>query len=129
MLDMIITVSKDELLQKLRANRTRHSEVAKAALEGYKDEALALLTRHADAFSAGKAPDLSIRLARPTDHTRDYTRVIGMLEMHQGDVFDLDEDSYRKYVDDDWNWKREFLKMSSHYASESVTSNYGAFDE
>jgi len=121
---MEITVSKTDLLDILRANRAKHRETFEAALQGYAAEAKNLLEKHLESLRQGRTPAISIILDRPEDRTRDYSRVIGMLEMHQGDTFTLDETSYAQYVDDDWQWKRQWLKLSSAYAPESVTKNY-----
>ena len=123
-MDMTIRVSKTELLAKLRENQAKHRETFEAALAGYAAEARKLLKEHLKALSDGRTPKISIIIDRPEDHSRDYSRVIGMLEMHLGDEFELDETSYAQYVDDDWSWKRQWLKLSSAYAPESVTKNY-----
>lgn len=124
MMDMIITVSKQELLAKLQENRGKHRETFEAALAGYKAHAMKMLKAEIRALNEGRIPDISITISRPTDNTRDYDRVIGMLHMHTGDTFDLDETSYAQYVDDDWSWKRQWLKLSASYAPDSVYTNY-----
>lgn len=126
MMDMIITVDKAALLKKLQGNRETHRETFTAALAGYAAEAENLLREHLEYLSQGKTPKINIILARPEDRTRDYDRVIGMLQMHTGDTFDLDETSYAQYVDDDWSWKRQWLQLSASYAGDTVTRNYGA---
>jgi hypothetical protein len=123
--DMIITVSKDELLARLQENRSKHRETFDAALEGYSAHAQQILHDHLQALREGRTPEIRITISRPEDHTRDYDRIIGMMQMHQGDKFDLDEDMYAQYVDDDWNWRRQWLQLSSTYAAASVTKNYG----
>ena len=123
--EMIVNVKKDELISVLKANRDRHRTVFLAALEGYRQEALRTLKEHIRAIEEGRTPAIVITLARPEDHTRDYDHVIGMLEMHQGDEFRLDGQTYRNYVGDDWSWKRQWAKLSSTYANQSYTVNYG----
>ena len=127
--EMIINVDKSELLSVLEANRARHRTVFLAALDGYKKEALRVLRDQIKAIEAGKAPALHLILDRPEDHTRDYDRVIGMLKMDKYDTFRLDQDTFKKYVDDDWTWKRQWSKMSSNYAPASYTQNYKAVDD
>jgi hypothetical protein len=124
MYDMQITVKKDELLEKLAVNRAKHRTVFEAALNGYADQAQDMLEEHLAALKRGKIPEIRIVLARPEDHTRDYDRVIGMLKMHQGELFELDEQMYQQYVDDDWSWKRQWLDTSTQYAAKSVAANY-----
>jgi len=123
--DMQITVRKDDLLKKLRENRDKHHTVFQASLRGYSEHCHEILAAHIRAIDSGRTPEIRITVARPEDHTRDYDRVIGMLEMHQGDTFALDEVMYAQYVDDDWGWKRQWLKLSSEYAAGATIANYG----
>jgi hypothetical protein len=123
---MLITVQKDELLEKLEENRRKHRTVFEDALHGYADKMQDILEGYVNDMKRGRIPVIQIGLIRPEDHTRDYDRVIGMLKMHQGDVFELDEDTYRQYVDDDWGWKRQWLATSTEYAAGSVQANYKA---
>lgn len=119
-----ITVNKADLIKVMEENRRKHRAVFTDALLGYDQEALKVLREHIDALRAGKHPELRILLDRPEDHTRDYDRVLGMLKMHTGDTFELDEVSYRQYVDDDWAWKRQWIDTSTAYAAGSVAANY-----
>jgi hypothetical protein len=105
-------------------NRRRHRTVFNDALAGYEREAEKILREHVEALQKGKHPHIQIILDRPEDHTRDYDRVIGMLRMHTEDTFELDEGSYRMYVDDDWAWKRQWIDTSVTYAAGSVAANY-----
>jgi hypothetical protein len=120
-----ITVSKVWLITKMAENRDNHREVFEAALDGYRDEATRILENKIKALAAGKNPDIRILLDRPTDHTRDYNRVIGMLEAHTGDTIELDEQTYAQYVDDDWQWKRQWAQTSNTYAGAKYSEVYG----
>jgi hypothetical protein len=128
MYDMAITVKKDELLGKLRENREKHRTVFEAAMTGYEIHCRQVLGEHLAAIHDGRLPEIRIIISRPEDHTRDYDRVIGMLSMHTGDVFDLDEQMYQQYVDDDWSWKTQWVKMSNSYAPEATSRNYTVGD-
>jgi hypothetical protein len=125
-MELTITVNKADLLAKMKENRDKHRQVFIDSLEGYRKALLDELEAHVKDLQNGKAPVIHIGLPRPTDHTREYDRVIGMLEMDKGSEFTLDETTYAQYVDDDWHWKRQWLRMSSSYAAGSTISNYGA---
>jgi hypothetical protein len=120
-----ITVNKAELLTKLRENRENHRTVFDAALEGWRVEALARLEEKTAALKAGRLPDIKISLAMPQDHTKDYDRIIAMVEMHTRDYFTLSEYDFQSYVMDDWDWKRQFVRTSSSYAAATVSRVYG----
>jgi hypothetical protein len=120
-----ITVDKKWLLEKMMENRSNHREVFEAALDGYITHGTLLLEQKKQALLAGKNPEIHISLDRPTDHTRDYDRVIGMVTAHQGDTFELAEQDYAQYVDDDWSWKRQWARTSNSYAAGKFSEVYG----
>jgi len=121
-----ITVSKSELLDKVRENRARHRQVFLDSLEGWRKAALAKLEDTVRDLQGGRTPEIRFSLVRPEDHTRDYDRVIEMLEMDIDSEFVLDEQDFSQYVRDDWHWKRQWLQTSSSYAAGSTIANYGA---
>lgn len=120
-----ITVNKDELLTKLRENRENHRTVFEAALEGYRLQAVATLEEKLAALTAGRLPELKLGLVIPQDHTKDYDRVIAMVQMHTSSTFRLSEYDFQSYVMDDWDWKRQFVRTSSSYAAAEVSRVYG----
>ena len=120
-----INMDKDTLIKILQDNRVKHRRVFEDALEGYSREAERILTDHLKAIQMGKTPNVEIILDRPEDHTKDYDRVIRMLQHHLGTTFEIDEQSYRQYVDDDWAWKRQWIDTSNQYAASSVRTVYG----
>jgi hypothetical protein len=119
-----ILVDKANLIEIMEENRGKHRKVFNDALAGYARAAEQVLREHMETLRQGKYPEIRILLERPEDHTRDYDRVIGMLKMHTGDTFELDEQSYRQFVDDDWTWKRQWLDTNITYAAGSVAANY-----
>jgi hypothetical protein len=120
------TVRKDELLTILRGNQSRHRAVFEAALEGFHKEAQRQLNSTVKAIRNGSRRTVYVRLEAPQDHTRDYKRVIRMVEMHQGDTITLSEDDAAQYIEDDWGWKRAWLQNSSSYAAAAVAACYDA---
>jgi hypothetical protein len=119
-----ITVPKDELIQVIETNRDKHRTVFNEAMLGYAKEAETILQTYLNDIRMGKVRKIQIILDQPEDHTRDYDRVLGMLRMDIGDTFELDEQSYKQYVDDDWTWKRAWIDTSTQYAAASVYENY-----
>lgn len=126
-----ITVSTEELLAILEANRDKHRTVFEAALAGWRKAALKAVEECHSALERGKIPDLYLaaRLPLPEDHTRDYDRVIRMVNMHQSDRLDMDEQMFASYVQDDWGWKRQWLTTSNSYAAGTVSQAYGEQEE
>jgi hypothetical protein len=112
-----ITVDKNDLLEKMRGNRERHRVIFLEALDGYRQRAIEQLDGQLKDLRNGKTPQIYISIDRPVDHTRDYDRVIAMLEMHKGSEFTLSETDFSQYALDDWNWKRQWAASNSGYVS------------
>ena len=116
-----VRLRKIELLGKLGVNRDKHKEIFLEALEGYKKAIIdALESRLADA-KAGKRIDTYINLEQPIDQTKEYDRVITMLEMSLDAEIELDERQFAQYVMDNWSWKSQFLTTNSVYSRTAAT--------
>ena len=124
-----VTIDKNELLEKIRANRAAHRQIFEEALEGYRQRAIRILDEQIKDLRDGKTPQIIFGLDRPQDHTRDYDRVIMRLDMHQGSVFLLSEQDFAQYVLDDWNWKRQWAVSNSGYVSAGTRSAHTDYFE
>jgi hypothetical protein len=110
-----VTVKRMELLQVLMANREAHREVFLEAQEGYREEAIKEIDRMLEDARKTKIVRRSITLIEPQDHTKDYDRAIRMLEMCvQENVF-ISESEFAMFVQDDWDWKKQFVGSTSNY--------------
>lgn len=114
---MITNLKKDSLLGYLRDNRKEHRDIFEEAVEGYKKKAVELLEAHIARIKKSSLERVSVSIPVPVDHTRDYDRVISMIENTEDDVIELEEHEYAQYVLDDWAWQREFLSTNSAYSS------------
>lgn len=121
-----VTVPKNELIEKISANREEHRAVFESAIEGYRTFVMERLEARIVRLKEGKTIEETLYYAIPVDHTDDYTRVIDMLNMDTSDVITLDENMYRCYVDNEWSWARQFAASNSGYTVLRDTS-YGKF--
>jgi hypothetical protein len=120
--EMVITVEKTKLLEILKSNREKHLEEYRKARLGYMKAALFALEEHQNKFAAfnassdAKLPDLDFsKIPKPRCFAESYTRTINMLELHQGSMFTVDMAAYRRYVEDEWEWKGQHHMSNSHY--------------
>jgi hypothetical protein len=120
-----VTVMRGDLIEKMKANRDEHRAIFEEALEGYRARAIEILEEHLERIKKGKVERVAVMLPIPEDHTRDYDRVLMMLDMSVDEQIQLDERRFQQYVLDDWTWQREFLTASSNYSSRAR----GKFDE
>lgn len=111
-----IKVVKTLLLDILKKNRDAHRKIFEEAQEGYRSQAIKLFEAELVRAKAGKRFQVSFSLVQPSDQTKDYDRVIGMLEMDTEHDVLLSEKDYQSYVLDDWQWKQNFLFSNSSYS-------------
>lgn len=122
-MDLSTWVSRDELLDKLRANLTAHKKIVQEAVTGYIAAAHKELAHRLDQLEAGKVVALTFTLQPPQDMSEAYKTVIGMLEMSQDDKIELSVSEYRQLVMDEWDWMDQFLVSNSRY---SKLAEFGA---
>ena len=100
----------------MRANRDRHRQVFEEALEGYRKQMVAELETMLGDAKAGRRIRRAVKLPEPSDHTRDYDRLILMLELAKAERITLSEVEFSQYVLDEWGWRADFLSTSAAYS-------------
>ncbi len=111
-----ITVKKATLLERVQVNRDKHRAIFEEAVVGYRKQAVGMLEQHITRIRQGKVVAVQVYLPTPEDHTRDYDRVLAMLNMAEGTTVEVTEQEFSQYVMDDWAWKRQFLASNSTYS-------------
>ena len=117
-----IRVKKAELLEILKTNRDKHRAIFEEAIQGFRVAAIAALETEIFRIKQNKLERVSLSVPAPSDHTRDYDRIIQMLEMDMDDEVILGEQAFQYYVQDDWDWKRDFLCANSSYSAAATKS-------
>lgn len=112
-----VIVKRDALLEHLHENRAAHQGIFEEAVEGYKAEAVARLERHLERVKKGRMEIVQVYLEVPVNHTKDYDRIIRMVEMSVADEIELSQRDFSAYVMDDWTWKQQFLTSNSTYSA------------
>jgi len=115
-----VKVNRNELLDVVRKNREQHRKIFEEAIEGYRSAAIKELDAMLNEAKAGKRIRRTDSLVEPVDQTREYNKVIRMLEMSTEDVIELQEHEFSQYVLDDWGWKGQFLASNSAYSSTAM---------
>lgn len=112
-----VTVKRDELLTKLKANRDNHRELFLKAQEGYRKQVIEELEKQLEDARNGLSITRGIMLPDPVDHTDDYNTIITMVEMSVDDEIDLDTHSFNCYVMDKWEWSAMASEINTTYAA------------
>jgi hypothetical protein len=101
----------------LKENRGKHRDLFLKAQEGFRARAIEELDKMLECARKGDKVRLHVGLDAPEDHTDDYDRVIGMLEMSVDDNVEVDANSYECFVRDKWAWSLSAMAKNSRYAS------------
>jgi hypothetical protein len=114
-----VKVKREELLAKVRSNREAHRTLFIKAQEGYRKLVIEELDRMLKDAKEGLRIQRSVTLTEPSNHVKDYDRVITMLEMSVDDTITLDAQAFDRYVMDNWDWSRFALATNTAYAAET----------
>lgn len=104
----VVRVRREEVLERMRTNRTNHRAIFEDALIGYRKRVIEELDKMIEMARRGDRIRQNVGLLEPQDHTSDYDLVIDMLEMETEDIIELTQQEFAQYVRDDWAWKGQF---------------------
>jgi len=121
-----IKVKRVELLAKITENREKHRKIFLEALDGYQKKMIKVLLQMLKDVRKGKKIHHVIALPLPQDMTHSYDTVIGMLEMSAEEEIKLSSTDFSKFVEDKWEWSRNFLNSNSPYSTMAMTALGGA---
>jgi hypothetical protein len=117
-----IRVNKSNLIDILQKNRDAHKAIFVEAMENFRKMAIETLEENLKNAKSGKPLVLHVNLTIPRDMTREYDRVIKMLNMSEDAEIFLEEDDFQQYVQDDWGWKQQFLHTNSVYSARATSA-------
>jgi hypothetical protein len=115
-------MKKRDLLDILEKNRKEHRAIFVEAQAGFKNAVVKQLEERLKAARENRHVELFIRLNEPVDQTSDYDRVIKMLELSTEETVELNEQDFSQYVEDNWNWRHQFLVTNSAYSETASAS-------
>lgn len=129
---MSVMIKKDKLLSVLMANKEQHrsdyqkamrnwrrdvaEEAKKVVAEASEGTLKEISPNHGRGARGGKRhPLLAAVFDEPSSHLDAYTTVIGMLEMCEDETISLNRDQFCCYVQDEWDWKRDWVFSNTKY--------------
>lgn len=118
-----VKVKKGDLLEKLKANRQKHEQEYKEALQGFQETVVESLTTKAVELKA-KPPkeDVQVFLQAPQEYLEQYDQAIAMLEWSTQDEVELNGQEFAQYVLDKWSWKDQFAMSNTGYMEKARAS-------
>jgi len=115
--DLQIQVDRLKLISTLKTNLEAHKKMHQVALKGYHDTLVRVAEKNLSLAKEKKYPD-SFPHRKPTSYAEQYSRAIKMLEMSEDDKVTLSAVDFARFVEDDWDWKREFVAVSEVYRAD-----------
>ncbi len=114
--------SKAVVVETLTANLKEHRVIFAEAVEGYREEARKQLDEAIERLKAGAGPvNVYVMVSAPENHETDYEAVISMLEHSLDTEITFNDNQYRCYMLDQWDWQHQFLASNSVYSATAVT--------
>lgn len=125
-----VRIKKKKLLDIIKKNREEHRDIFLKAQKKYREVAINALDAQLTAARSGRPFVLQelTQLIAPEDHTKDYDRVIEMLEMCVDAVIVVSEEDFQHYVQDVWSWSKQWAYSNSRYVSSPKLSAMMAED-
>ena len=108
-----VLISKEKLLDKIIKNRNKHQVefvVAHVNWEKTVMETLRIALRKAEnnvEFTT------HFNIPEPVEHTDEYDVVISQIEWNEEGQIELDQQDFKRFILDDWEWKNTF-DMKTH---------------
>jgi hypothetical protein len=116
-----VNVDRNELLAKLKINLDLHRVEYQEALDEYQDRLLADLKLAVKKVNSTQNPtelkDFRFNIQFPQNHEDDFKDVIEMLEMSVDQTINLDAESFKAYIKNEWSWQHHFRASKMAYAT------------
>lgn len=116
-----VKVRREDLLEKLTANREEHAKEAAEAKENYREAVVKRLSEMLKQAKSGGKLETNVSLPSPQDNTRDYDNAIAMVQMSAEDIIELSAIEFRQYVLDQWAWRDSALLANSLYSGAAAS--------
>lgn len=110
-----VNVSRIQLIEIIQKNYDDYCKQYREAIADYRVALRLKLIEALDTVSELKQSDydvLSVKISfnPPVDHSKEYEEILEMLKMSVDDHINLDSESFRAYIKNEWNWTDSFLK-------------------
>jgi hypothetical protein len=118
-----VKLKKSELINKLKENRSVHTQTYSDAMDGYFVSAKKELEKKIKSLDAKKVVS-SFSVSVPKDHTKEYDKIIEMLEMSTDEYIELSAREFDMYVRDEWISENEKSMLRTYALSSANAASY-----
>ena len=110
-----VTVPRLEVIEKLKANLTRHKADYIEAVDAYYEGVEKKLKAELKKFKNKPRESVRVSLSFPVTFADSYETAIEMLEMSVDENIVLNRDMFVKFIKDEWEWKSLFAAGTLSY--------------
>ena len=124
---LTLNYRREEVIQRLKTNLTRHKQVLAEARAGYIQKAKEAMTQKMAALDKGKIVQLRFDLRPPTSYVDAYEDVIEAMSHAEGELVELTIEQQKAFMADRWDWQNDFLRANAKYSA-LATSAFETFN-
>ncbi|MNK09880.1 hypothetical protein D3C87_278640 [compost metagenome] len=114
-----ITVNRLKLIEQLKNNLVTHIKDHEEAVVGYQVKLVADLEKAllvAKSLHSSKLAEVKpVRFDFPRSYEKEYIDAIAMLEWSVGENIELDQTTFKQYVQNEWAWSQSFELTNTMY--------------
>lgn len=110
-----INVKKEDLIQKIKENKENHIKEFDKAVVAYKEEAEKQLMKELARLNTDGALDIKLDLITPVNNADNYDKILQMFEWEQNEIVKLQQDEFREYVQDEFDFAITARMSNSAY--------------
>lgn len=116
--DFSVEVHVKELLTCLQRNQALHIQQYAEAKKNWLAECIAKADKLKEDLSNGKIPRLMNNFdSPPADMSEEYQLAIDMVKMHDKETLQLDQQQFKAFVKNIWQWSDNWSMSNSKYLS------------
>ncbi len=103
-----VTVDRQDLLARVKANREQHEKDVKQAKEDYLEARVKETNEWLGLLNEGESAPWTSTVAHVRSNLDDYDQAVAMLEMSVDERITLEAHEFTQLVLDKWGWKAQF---------------------
>lgn len=105
-----------KLIDTLKQNKDNHKKMYLEAVTGFKKDAKRQLERLLAKIGDNEVADVYLSVGAPKDMSSVYDTAIKMLNWTQDETIELDANTFRNLVMDEWDWMQSWLASNARYS-------------
>ena len=111
------TYEKKMVIEHLEANLISHREGYEEAMKGFWLSTVEMAKVEMEKLKKKEVSEIRVSLQKPENHSSDYSDFIDALKSAHEETVELTIREFKRFVNDDWEWKEGFETMRLGYSA------------